>query len=37
MVKLDWGKVKPEKLCRVINEKITMDNVNKIIKNLMEG
>ena len=36
MVKLDWGKVKPDMLCHVMNKEITMDNVKEIIKDLME-
>ena len=37
MVKLDWGKVKPDMLCHVMNKEIDKDNVKEIIKDLMGG
>lgn len=34
MVRLDWGKVKPDMLCHVMNKEIDKDNVKEIIKDL---
>jgi hypothetical protein len=32
MVKLDWGKVKPDMLCHVVNKEIDKHNVHEIIR-----
>lgn len=34
MIKLDWGKVKPDMLCHVMNKEIGKGNVKEIIKDL---
>jgi serine acetyltransferase len=37
MKKLDFGKVTPSKLVKLINEEITINNVVEIVNKLMEG